>query len=106
MMTLLLVTYPAGKDYMGWVRSLVERGYAACVNIIPVRSIYFWEESIQTDEEVLLLIKSDRSLAARLKDVIAAEHPYEVPEIVELNPVDVNKPYLEWVSGATVGRRV
>jgi len=105
-MAIVLVTYPANKDYMGWGRSLVERGYAACVNIIPVRSIYFWRESVQTDEEVLLLIKSDKSLAGKLKDVIASEHPYEVPEIVELNPVDVNKPYLDWVSGSTVGRRV
>ncbi len=105
MITLLLVTYPANRDYLGWARSLVERGYAASVNLIPVKSIYFWQSSIHTDEEVLLLIKSDRRLAAQLKEVIAAEHPYSVPAIIELNPVDVNTPYLEWVSEVTVGRR-
>ncbi|MEM1944898.1 MAG: divalent-cation tolerance protein CutA [Nitrososphaerota archaeon] len=106
MMTLLLVTYPSDKDYMGWSRSLVERGLAASVNVINIKSTYFWESQVQTGDEVLLIIKSDRRVSQNLKDVVLAEHPYKVPCIVELSPIDVNSSYLEWVAAVTLGRRL
>ncbi|GBC70084.1 Divalent-cation tolerance protein CutA [archaeon HR01] len=105
MMALLLVTYPSDRDYLGWARSLVGRGLAACVNVIPVKSVYLWESDIQEDNEVLLILKTDRRVLNDLKDVIKSEHPYQVPEIVELSPADVNKSYLDWVSESTYGRR-
>ncbi|KAG0432853.1 hypothetical protein HPB47_020455 [Ixodes persulcatus] len=41
------------------LRALVQKKLAACVNIIPnVVSVYEWKNAIQTDSEVLMVIKS------------------------------------------------
>jgi len=101
----LLVTYPAGRDYAAWCRSLIERGLAACINIASIKSTYLWEGKIVEDDEVLLLMKTHEDMVEQLKEAVRNEHPYSVPEILELRPIDVNKPYLEWVESSTVGRR-
>ncbi|MEM4281330.1 MAG: divalent-cation tolerance protein CutA [Candidatus Caldarchaeum sp.] len=101
MMAVLLVTYPRDKDYAVWCRSLVERRLAACINLVGVNSVYRWDDSVVEDSEVLLLIKTSEEKVQQLKETIALEHPYKIPEIVELKPADVNQPYLQWVLDST-----
>ena len=83
-------------------RALVEEGLAACVNVIPgVRSIYRWEDEVQDDPEVVLIIKTraDRceALAARIEDL----HPYDVPEVLVLPAVGGSVTYLRWIETET-----
>lgn len=81
---------------------LVEESLAACVNVVPgLRSIYRWNDAVQSDEEVLMLIKTTatRLEAARLR--LVELHPYEVPEVVALPVADGHHAYLEWVSNST-----
>jgi len=100
-MAVLLVTYPRAGNYMTWCRSLVERKLAACVNVVELKSFYRWEGRVHEDDEVLLIMKTSTAAVQALKETVAREHPYKVPSIVELSPVDVNKPYLEWVLEST-----
>ena len=76
----------------------MERGLAACVNILPgVESVYRWQGEIERDDEILLLIKSDTAHFGALEDTISNLHPYEVPEILAV-PVEAgHQPYLEWI---------
>ena len=78
--------------------ALVERGQAACVNILQgVESVYRWQGKIERENEILLLIKSDTAHFAALEDTISNLHPYEVPEILAV-PVEAgHQPYLEWI---------
>lgn len=56
--------------------TLVERRLAACVNIVgPIRSIYRWQDSVQREQEYLLLIKTTAERAATLATVFAEIHP-------------------------------
>jgi periplasmic divalent cation tolerance protein len=81
-------------------RALVEKRLAACVNIIPgVRSVYRWDDAIQEEEEVVLLIKTSRALLEELKDEIERLHSYQVPEVVALSIVDGSERYLSWMNG-------
>ncbi|UCF69149.1 MAG: divalent-cation tolerance protein CutA [Acidobacteriota bacterium] len=83
-------------------RLLVERRLAACVNIVPgLTSIYRWQGEIQDDAEVLLVIKARRVMFDELAAVIAAEHPYEVPEVLALKAVECHEPYAEWLAEVT-----
>jgi len=79
-------------------RALVERRLAACVNLVPgVRSIYRWKGAIETEGEVLLLIKTLRERTAALEKAIGELHSYDVPELVVL-PIDSGSPaYLDWI---------
>lgn len=83
-------------------RHLVETRLAACVNILaPCRSIYRWQESVETAAEIPLLIKTSRECYPALEAAIRDLHPYEVPEIIAV-PVEKGLPaYLEWVANET-----
>ncbi|HKC10931.1 MAG TPA: divalent-cation tolerance protein CutA, partial [Vicinamibacteria bacterium] len=55
----VLSTVARPEDAEGIARVLVERGLAACVNIVPgVVSFYRWKGAVERDEEHLLLIKT------------------------------------------------
>jgi periplasmic divalent cation tolerance protein len=78
--------------------SIVEAHLGACVNIIPhVRSIYEWQSKIQEDEEFILLIKTRREYVPQLIEFVKKNHPYEVPELIELPINNGNQDYLNWI---------
>lgn len=83
-------------------RTLIEERLAACVNAIGgIVSTYRWKDAIEVDDEVLLLIKttSDRldAMQARLIEL----HPYEVPELLAIEPTAGLAPYLAWLERET-----
>ncbi|MCX6678099.1 MAG: divalent-cation tolerance protein CutA [Methanothrix sp.] len=78
--------------------ALVEERLAACVNISPVRSCYFWEGKLNCDEEVLLIIKTKKSQFEPLQKRILELHSYAVPEIIALPIIEGHQPYLDWVA--------
>jgi len=83
--------------------SLVERGLAACVNVVPgVTSVYRWKGEIARDKEWLMVVKTTEARFEELREVLVALHPYEVPEVVALPITRGHSPYLDWIA-ATVG---
>ena len=99
----VLCTFPALDVARQIGTLLVERQYAACVNLIPaVESIYRWQGAVQSEAEVLAIIKTTVTALAGLQAELTALHPYEVPEILALAPDEVAGPYAAWVAGAVV----
>lgn len=79
-------------------RDLVEYRLAACVNLLPgVESVYRWQGSVQTDDEVLLVIKARAADYPRLQAAILERHPYELPEIIAVPVNEVLPQYRAWV---------
>jgi periplasmic divalent cation tolerance protein len=77
---------------------LVEERVAACCNIIPaVKSFYFWEEKLQEDQELLLIIKTREEVFPTLEKRIHEIHPYSVPEILAFPIIHGNSKYLKWM---------
>jgi periplasmic divalent cation tolerance protein len=80
-------------------KELVERRFAACVNIVgPIRSIYRWQGVVEDQQEYLLIIKTSGERAADLEAAFAELHPYELPEHVEISIEGGGAGYLEWLS--------
>jgi len=78
--------------------ALVESRQAACVNVLPgIRSIYRWKENIQTDQEVLLFIKTTEEHLPALEALITRLHSYDTPEIIALPIVKGSEKYLCWL---------
>lgn len=96
--TVVLVTASSRQEAAAIAESLVQSKLAACVSLLPVFSIYTWQETIHHDEEWQLLIKSERSRFAELEARIREIHSYEVPEIIALPIVAGSQPYLQWIS--------
>jgi periplasmic divalent cation tolerance protein len=83
--------------------TLVEKGLAACVNIIsPIHSVYLWQGKKQSDEEALLIAKTTQALfSEKLVPAVQEIHPYDVPEIIALPIVFGSESYLDWIDKST-----
>ena len=94
---IVLCTFPDAVSARQVARELVEKKLAACVNLIPaVESIYRWEGKTETAAEVMAVCKTSVETYPEFAAALAAAHPYEVPEIVALEPCAVADPYGEW----------
>jgi len=85
-------------------KTLVDEKIAACVNIIDVTSVFWWDGNVEEEKEKLLLIKSREDMWNILRDRIKELHSYELPEIIAI-PVKYGlDDYLRWIDD-TVGEK-
>ena len=99
---IVFITAPNEKEAASISRTIVEESLVACVNIIPsVRSIYRWQGRVEDEQEVLMVVKTKKSLFERLQERVKELHSYEVPEIIGLPLVEGSKEYLDWLGQET-----
>jgi periplasmic divalent cation tolerance protein len=102
---IVLITYPP-KKAEEVARALLSSRLAACVTIMPkVSSLYRWKENTVTDEEALLVVKTEIDRFEDLSKCVKEVHPYDVPEIIALPVVRGNNDYLEWVDCVLKSRK-
>jgi len=78
--------------------TLVEKRFAACVQILPeMESVYRWQGQVERQREVLLIAKTVQSHFEELEKEVRALHSYETPEIVAFTLATGSGPYLEWL---------
>lgn len=93
-----LTTVDADFDAVGLARTLVERGLASCVNVLPgVTSVYRWEERIKADPEQQLIIKTTAGRVEALSAAIHELHPYDIPEFIVLPITGGSEKYLRFL---------
>ena len=77
---------------------LVENRLAACVNIVRgMESVYRWQEKVESNRELLLLIKTSAERVPEVRDAIRQLHSYELPECVAISVEGGSSDYLEWI---------
>ncbi len=77
--------------------ALVEERLAACVQMMPVESVYRWEGAVQQGPEVLLHIKTTMGRYPAVEALIQRLHSYELPEISATPITAGSEEYLDWV---------
>jgi periplasmic divalent cation tolerance protein len=83
-------------------RDLVEKGIAACVNIIPgMRSIYRWKGQVEEANEVLMMVKIPADRYRGVEDRIKHLHAYDLPEVIALPVSRGSRKYLRWLGPAS-----
>ena len=96
---LVVNTCPDQKTAIKVANALVHEKLAACVNILPgITSVYPWKGSIETSEEVLLLIKTRNDRYAALETRLRELHPYELPELITVSLSGGLNAYLGWIT--------
>lgn len=95
---IILVTASSEQEAKVIAKSLVESQLAACVSLIPIQSIYTWQEKLHQEQEWQLLIKTKLALFEMISAKIQQLHSYQVPEIVAIPLVAGSNSYLQWIS--------
>jgi periplasmic divalent cation tolerance protein len=99
---LVLTTLPNAEIAGRLAHELVEARLAACVNVLsPCSSIYRWQDAVQEDGEIPLIIKTTAERYAALETFLRENHPYQVPEIIAIDVNDGLPDYLRWAAAAT-----
>lgn len=97
-LVLILSTFPEESLATETIGLLLGEGLIACGSILPtLRSIYLWKGKVEESHEVQVILKTTVNLRDRCMDRLAVLHPYEVPEIVAVDPSAVSGPYADWI---------
>lgn len=98
---MIISTYPNKKSISEIANKLVQEKLVACVNITKISSVYSWQGKIQNADEFLAIFKTTQKNKTKVKNEIKTTHPYQVPEIAEIQINSINKPYLDWLVDST-----
>lgn len=95
---LVFCTCPSESVAKQLAHQAVQEHVAACVTLLPqVTSIFHWDGELQEDTECLMMLKTTTSKYALLEALLVQQHPYDVPEIVQV-PIQAGWPnYLAWL---------
>ena len=97
----IVSTYPNKKSILKIANELVKNKTIACVNISKIDSVYSWNGKIQNSQEYIAIFKTVTKNKIKLKKIIEETHPYDVPEIAEIDITSINKSYLNWLIEST-----
>ncbi len=95
---LAITTCPNPETANTIARVLVQERLAACVNILPgATSVYEWQGRLESEQELVMLIKSRSDKLNALEARLLELHPYELPELIVVPLVGGLAPYLSWI---------
>ena len=94
----ILITTSRSEEAQKIATELLNRRKAACVNIVPgVSSLFWWQDTLDSASENLLIVKSKASLLDEIVTLVTQIHSYDVPEIIALPIAGGNPAYIEWI---------
>ncbi|MFJ5884013.1 divalent-cation tolerance protein CutA [Kitasatospora cineracea] len=82
--------------------AVVRERLAACAQVYPIESVYWWDGEVQSGKEWRVDFKSRAELGDRLTAFIGEQHSYDTPEIIVVPVVSGGASYLEWIDAETV----
>lgn len=83
-------------------RALLDERLVACANLIPnVTSLYWYDDKIQQEREVVMFCKAPSKNIERISKTVQGIHKHDTPCVVALPIEDGNPSYLDWVEEET-----
>ena len=86
---IIVSTFPSKQSVTSIANRLVKKKLAACVNITKISSVYTWKGKIENQPEYLAFFKTTKKNKQILKKELEKLHPYDVPEIAEINNMHI-----------------
>mgnify|MGYP001454871258 FL=1 len=97
----ILTTVSTEEEGHMIANELVKNKLAVCVNIIPkVHSVFEWENDIQNETEVLLMIKTTKAREKDIYQTVQSLHSYDIPELITLPIDNGSDTYLHWLENS------
>ena len=99
---LVMTNFPDKKGAVALAEALIDQHLAACVNVLsPCTSIYRWQGTVESADEIPVLIKTLRQHYGRVEQLIKMMHPYELPEVIMVPILNGLPAYLQWIANET-----
>tara|TARA_B100001115_G_C15699271_1_gene339007 strand:- start:394 stop:726 length:333 start_codon:yes stop_codon:yes gene_type:complete len=90
-------TFSSKQNATFITNKILNKQYAACIQLIPnISSYYRWEDKIESNEEFVLNIKTINIMKDKIVDIIKTYHEYEIPQIVSYDFKIHSENYKEW----------
>lgn len=100
-LSIILTTFPSEEVAASVVRELLKDKLIACGTLLlGARSLYHWKGKVEESAEVVVLLKTNQVRVDHCMERLTELHPYEVPEIVLIDPESVSAPYIAWVNAS------
>ena len=97
--TMLYLTCTNKDEAKFITRTLVDERLIACANILgKMTSVYRWEGTVVEDEEIAVLLKTRRDMAARATERVKELHSYDLPCVVGLPIQGGNPDFIGWLN--------
>ncbi|MFY4782934.1 divalent-cation tolerance protein CutA [Aliarcobacter butzleri] len=99
---IIQTTCSSEKEAENIAKILIEKKFAACVQLSQIKSFYNWDNQFCSDKETLLNIKTRKKHFKKIKSKIKELHSYDVPEIIQLDISKSSKKYLKFIKDNTI----
>lgn len=96
-MRLVLSAYPSRAAAFAAVEGALARKLIACASVVRVDSRYLWRGRVERAAEALVLFKTVPKRAGALFLYLRETHPYEVPEVAEIDVPRVDPGYVAYL---------
>jgi len=93
----IYITAPSMEEAEKIAKTLLEKKLAACVNIFPIKSYFWWEGKIESATEFALIVKTRSEKFRAVRDEVKAMHSYSIPCICAVNIEKGLKEFLDWI---------
>ena len=93
---IVYVTHPSEEEARRIADTAVSARLAACANLFPIQSAYWWNGKMESGTEWVSLLKTAPYLLHGLQKCIEDLHSYETPCIMRWE-VNANEAYENWV---------
>lgn len=97
---LLYTTIDTIENANSLANQAISSNYAACVNILPITSVYKWNNEIENSQEFSLIFKTTPQNIAALEALISESHPYDIPAIIKFNGT-TSEDFFEYLASNT-----
>jgi periplasmic divalent cation tolerance protein len=97
-MRLVLTTYPTRTAALEAVEEVLRQELAACANIVPASSRDWWKGRLESADESIVFFKTVPKRVGALFRFLETHHPYEVPEVAEVDVPRVGSAYLRYLA--------
>ena len=91
------ISYPQIDLAKSTARLLVEKELVACAKVLPgLISYYKWENKLEEDNEIYLIIKTLKSKVNEIDDLLSKTHTNQIYEFIYFN-AEATEKYSKWV---------
>ncbi len=98
MVYLVYVTAGSEEEARKLARQVVEERLAACANVYPgITSYYWWEGKLQEDREASLIFKTSAEKVEKLVERVKELHTYSCPCVLAWPVEKGYRAFISWV---------